>query len=1016
MLYEKSKGSISKELFKNPPCEFRGAPFWAWNGKLDEGEIVRQAGVFKEMGFGGYHIHVRTGLEDEYLGDKFMHCVKTCVDYSKKNDMLAWLYDEDRWPSGFAGGWVTKDPALRQRYLILTRRKAKDAPEYNEDGILVSGSKLLACYKIHSSAGKLCSYKRVEENDPSANAYAYMRVTEAESWHNNTAYVDTLNKKALDKFAEVTYDRYNEVLGDDLGTTCPAIFTDEPQYKEAKAANKIVAWTDDFADTYKQTYGEDILDRLPELFYELKKGYSPVRYRFWNHLSERFTNAFSDNLGEKANAVGLKMTGHMMCEDSLHNQIRYVGDVMRHYRGFGLPGIDMLCSRYEYITAKQCQSAVCQYGKEGMLSELYGVSRWDYDFRMYKLHGDWQAALGVTIRVPHLSMYSMKGEAKRDYPASILDQSPWYKKHNVVEDHFARVNTALTNGHQICDIAVLHTIESYWMLYGSAARGNAKRIKMNYLFQALPEWILKDGLDFQYINESLLPELCPQGGNPLSVGKMQYKAIVVPEALTLRKSTVERLEAFVKEGGKLIFMGKAPVYMDGEPDNRPKELFDKSICIPFEKESLLKELQSFRRVGFYTVEDGKHTDNLIYSLKEKADGQWLFICRVNKERYPDLDVVKERKIKIVVEGEWEPTLWNTVDGNVYAMDYKKEKGITTIFATVCDQDSLLIRLEKGKSKEKKLDAVLATDKVSVKDNVPFTLSEPNVMLLDRAYYALDDKPFTVTQKEILIADNFCRRRLGLTQHGGSICQPWAAEKKPAEHKIRLRFVIPSKINYAEPYLALEDADKAEILFNGTRVSEKPNGWYVDRAIQKVKLPPIKKGKNVLEISLPFGENTNTEWCYLLGDFGVSVCGTVKKIIPMPKTLSFGDIGKQGLPFYGGILTYHSSFVGNGKMAKVRVPVFRAAMVEAETDKQKGDIAYAPYETILRSENGQTKLDLHAYISRQNAFGCIHHPGMTVRGFCISPGTYRSWLPFTRTMFYKLVKEGILETPVVTLEK
>ncbi len=78
----------------------------------------------------------------------------------------------------------------------------------------------------------------------------------------------------------------------------------------------------------------------------------------------------------------------------------------------------MLCDRREFTTAKQAQSAAHQFGYPGVLSELYGVTNWDFDFRGHKLQGDWQAALGVTVRVPHLSWVSMGGEAKRDYPAS----------------------------------------------------------------------------------------------------------------------------------------------------------------------------------------------------------------------------------------------------------------------------------------------------------------------------------------------------------------------------------------------------------------------------------------------------------------------------------------------------------------------------------------------------------------------------------------------------------------------
>lgn len=1022
MLYEKSKGVISEELFKNPPSEFRGAPFWAWNGKLDKDEVVWQAGVFKEMGFGGYHIHVRTGLEDEYLGEKFNECVRACAEDAKEKKMLAWLYDEDRWPSGFAGGFVTKDKALRQKCLQFQRHKEpNDPPVFNEQGKLTSGSKLLACYRIFTFLGKLYYYKRVNEDDRLANAFAYLKMAQKDTdkgdpWYNNTDYVDTLNKKAMDKFADITYGNYKKNIPEFLGNVCPAIFTDEPQFYHGANLFKR-AWTDDFADTYKATYGEDILDKLPELFYELKDGYSYIRYRYWDHVTERFCNAFADNLGQKAEEVGLKMTGHMMMEESLHNQTKAVGEAMRHYRGFGLPGIDMLCSRYEFNTAKQCQSVVCQYGKEGMLSELYGVSRWNYDFRKYKIHGDWQAALGVTIRVPHLSMYSMKGEAKRDYPASIFYQSPWYKKHNIVEDHFARVNTALTGGKQICDIAVIHPIETFWLIYGNLVRGTAKCLLMDRHFEKLSEMLLKRGFDFQFIDESLLPELCAEGSYPLRVGEMSYKVVIVPECITLRKTTVERLETFKKQGGKVVFIGDAPAYMDAMPSRKPKELFEASVDVPFEAEKIFAELEGCRRVGFYDKNTGKHTDNIIYSLKEKADGMWLFMSRAGKERFPDEDAITKQDLKIVVDGEWTATLWNTVDGNVYSVPYTVGNGKTTISAVMWDQDSLLFRLEKGVQKDYPALPEVKDDKtVTVEDDVPYTLSEPNVMLLDRAYYAIDDKPYSKWQMDILLFDNFCRKKAGLLWHAGGICQPWAEEKKPATHKIRMRFVINSEIDYNGAQLALEDADVADITLNGQKVEKKIVGWYVDKSIQKIELSAIKKGKNVLEIVLPFGENTFTEWCYLLGDFGVKVCGAKKTLIPKPEKIKFGKIQNQGFPFYGGKLTYHTSFDGNGKVGTLSVPSFRAALVEAECEGKDVDIAYSPYTAEIDTQKGKTPIDITTYVSRQNAFGCIHHPGMWTRNFCVSPNTYRTSTPFDRTRRYVLLDEGILTVPSVRLSE
>ena len=51
---------------KNDPS-LHGAPFWAWNGKLEKDELVRQINVMKEMGLGGFHMHVRSGLDIQLI-------------------------------------------------------------------------------------------------------------------------------------------------------------------------------------------------------------------------------------------------------------------------------------------------------------------------------------------------------------------------------------------------------------------------------------------------------------------------------------------------------------------------------------------------------------------------------------------------------------------------------------------------------------------------------------------------------------------------------------------------------------------------------------------------------------------------------------------------------------------------------------------------------------------------------------------------------------------------------------
>ena len=1026
MLYKKNSApELTKELFRNPTSEYRGTPFWAWNSDLKSEELQRQIEIFKEMGLGGFHMHVRTGMSTNYLSDDFMQLVKDCVDKADKEKMLAWLYDEDRWPSGAAGGLVTKDEENRARCLLLTTEPCENNGDTDADLIdsRAEGGRngngyLVACYDIMlDEEGCLASYDMIGENDTAKGTkwYAYLKIHASSPWYNNQTYLDTLNPKAVKRFVEVTHDRYKEKVGYGFGETVPAIFTDEPQFTRKKqlpnstdTSDVLLPWTDDIPETFKAQYGSDILPAVPELFWDLPDNKpSLARYRYHDHISERFASAFADTCGNWCRKNGIALTGHMMEEPTLESQTAALGDAMRSYRSFDLPGIDMLCARFEFTTAKQAQSAVHQYGYEGMLSELYGVTGWDYDFRGYKLHGDWQACLGVTIRVPHLSWVAMGGEAKRDYPASIHYQSPWYKKFSYVENHFARVNTALTRGKPVVKVGVIHPVESYWLHWGPNDKTDLIRSSMDEKFLNVTEWLLKGSIDFNFISESLLPELCESGCAPLKVGKMEYDAVVVPDCETLRSTTLERLEAFRKAGGKLIFMGNAPFLEDGIPSERGKKLFDESTVIPFDREKLLTALDDNRTVTL-RLENGKLSDDFIYQLRKDNDCHWLFISRCS-EPY-NKDMVRSSDLRITVKGEVIPYIYNTLNGEIESAEYKYVGGNTVISKEMFDYDSLLLNLVDGKNRIvfSAGEAPKAEKKVSIPSFVPFTLSEPNVLLLDMAEFRVDDGEY-MEEEEILRLDNVARKIIGLPLRGGSVAQPWVVEDEPTEHTLTLRFRINSTIDYKGAMLALEDAEKAKIVFNGNDIPNDIVGWFTDKDIKTVRLSDIKAGENILEITIPIGKRTNTEWCYLLGNFGVTVAGRKAQLVPMPEKLAFGSIVGQGFPFYGGNVTYHLEVEGSS--LQIEATRYRGAIIDVKVDgEKKGDIVYPPYMLSIGGlENGKHKLDITLYGNRYNCFGAVHMANAARQWH--GPDAWRTtedeW-----SYEYILKDLGILSSPVI----
>ena len=1011
MIYDNNKKNkkLDYELFKNPTAEYRGTPFWAWNCDLEEKELLRQIDIFKEMGLGGFHMHCRDGMSTEYLSENFMGLVKACTDHANKNEMLSWLYDEDKWPSGFAGGYVTKDEQYRLRYITFTCN-----PEYSHR----ASAYIIASFDVVlDDKGGLKSYKKVADGDTVEGTRwdIWREISPNSAWYNNQAYVDTLNKKAIERFIETTHEKYFETVGDEFGKTVPAIFTDEPQFTRKSTLsfatskqNISLPWTDDLEESFTAAYGESLIDHLPELLWDLPDGkISTIRYHYHDHVSERFAEAFADTVGAWCDKHGIALTGHMMAEASLHSQTMCIGDCMRSYRSFGIPGIDMLCAYFEFTTAKQCQSAVHQYGKPGMMSELYGVTGWDFDFRGHKLHGDWQAALGVTVRVQHLSWVSMKGTAKRDYPASISYQSPWYKEYRYVEDHFGRVNTALTRGKPCVKVAVVHPVESYWLHWGPNEQTALVREKLDANFTNVTNWLLKGNIDFDYICESLLPSQCEKGSAPLKVGEMAYDVIIVPECETLRSTTLERLEDFAAAGGKLVFMGDAPKYEDAIPSERGKALFDRSRKIAFSKGALLEELYEDRTVEIRDF-SGNYTNTLIHQIREDETGKWLFISHCC-EPY-NKDTARSLGIHIYVKGKYKPQLWDTVTGEIKPIRHDNRGGKTHMILSLYDYDSALIFLENTEEDSgwEPTAAPLPVQVGNLPYTVDYTLSEPNVLLLDMAKYALDGEDLLPVE-EVLRIDRKIRARLGY-QPGKP--QPWVVEKKPCEHTVTLEFTINSEIDYENPYLALEDPDITTIVWNGRPVDLGADGYYTDKSIEKVALPPLKKGENKLRVTYPFGERSNVEAMYLLGDFGVKVAGRLLTVTTLPEKLGFSDLTYQGLPFYGGIVSYHLPVECDTDWdAIVKIPHYTAAVNTVFVDgEKKAVIAYPPYAwDIGVLPAGKHTITINTYVSRRNCFGDVHNadekfswqgPSAWVQGDT-------NW-----TYEYRLRRTGVISTPLI----
>lgn len=1006
---------MREDILKNQPAEYRSMPFWAWNGELKKERLLEEIEVFQEMGFGGFFMHTRCGLVTPYLGKEFMEAVRFCAEEAKKRGMYACLYDEDRYPSGHCGGKVTENPAFMGRQLSLFFAPREDALG-EEEAIREKKPYLVGRYDItFSEENTMYDYTMLSEGETAKNTevWIYSTLLPQSGWFNDANHPDILNPEVTAAFIRETHEKYKVAVGEEFGGAIPSIFTDEPNighmgwFDTASKDEYTMFWTRQLPAIYKETYGEDLLPVLPEVFFNMQGAEKyDVRYRFLDLVAERFKVGFSEQVGAWCEENNLIFTGHFHSEQTLSGQTCTNVDLMRQYAPYHIPGVDMLFAGVELTTAKQAVSAMHQYGRKMCMTELYGASRWSCDFRRYKMQTDWQTALGLTLRVPHLAFYTMEGEAKHDYPASIGVQSPWYRDFPVLENHFARTAAAMREGKPVVKIGVIHPVETYWLGFGTDKKAERRRNRIEETFQNTAQWLLRNHLDFDYISEALLPSLWD---GEKAVGEMQYDAIIVPGCQTLRHTTVNMLETFSQKGGKVVFIGDCPSFVDGKASDAVRSLFTGSVCVPMEKFALVEALETER-----TVEIRKHKNNFnfegseaeayVYGLREDAEGGWLMIAAASpKDEY---DITAPEKLYIRIKGEHKVCLYNTVEGRREALTFTVKDGYTYIEKEVQPLESLLIRIGEVAEPEEK---PVCTKCISLGEKAAYSLSEENVLILDKAEYALDGGAFYEKTDIFKIGDILCET-VGWTPNRGRYTQPYI-DRQEGRHEILLRYRFESEIE-TNAALGIEFLEETDVRLNGKLIEKKTEGYYIDPAIRRLPDLKIQKGENILEIAMPFTWRIQPQVLYILGDFGVCVCGSNARITKREDVLYIGDAAGQGLPFYGGNITYAFEVETVACMVRLSCSFFRAAALKVAVDGEEVGLIFAPpYESpAFRLSEGKHTITVTALGTRENTLAPLHN--------IQEKGWYAYWqyrpAENAHTEGYNLPKLGILKTPSLHL--
>jgi len=515
--------------------EYRSIPFWSWNDKLEPDELKRQIAWMKENGIGGFFMHARSGLKTEYLSDEWFECIKTCADYAEELGMDGWAYDENGWPSGFAGGRLLENEEDRDCYILHT----KGALDKNATvSYLIDGDRL------------------VRTDVDGQGEYLNIFIETA------VATTDILNPDLVKRFLDITHGEYKKRFGDNFSQKIKGFFTDEPQYQRWKTSYSRM-----LPQYFSEHYGIDIMDQLGLLIVE-KQGYRQFRYRYWRAMQELMLNNFAKQLYDWCDKNGVELTGHYAQEDSLGLQMTSNAGVMPFYQYEHIPGIDWLGKETNYeLTAKQVSSAAEQLGKKKVLTETFGCCGWDSSpAELGRILG-YQYVNGINMYCQHLIPYAEYGNRKRDFPAHFSPINPWvregFREFNLA---FTRLGYLLGESVKKTNVAVLHPIRStYFGYYRELEREFFGVEEIEKGFYNTCKMLSSRNISYHYLDETLLAQYGFVDNNKIGCGKAIYDYLIIPPIYTMDTKTEKFIRSYIENGGKVLLMGNKPEFLEAEP-------------------------------------------------------------------------------------------------------------------------------------------------------------------------------------------------------------------------------------------------------------------------------------------------------------------------------------------------------------------------------------------------------------------------------------------------------------------
>ncbi len=675
-----------RERFAQPPAEFGPTPFWFLNDDLDEERLSSALAEMRSKGIAGVIIHPRTGMEIEYLSERFWERLRFICDTLKRLRLKGWLYDEYNWPSGPVGGKLLREhPEFKQRgidYRMVSPSAARTLSRQPPGEILaafaLSGTGIsdrteqFRKGETEAFAGeRALVFFAIEVREPFA-------ATHGAAWtKGETGYLDVLNAAAVQRFMELTHSEYDRHLRQYYGSPLVGVFTDEP-------ANYFgLPYTGSLPAEFRRRFDREFRSALPALVSQLpglplEQGIRD-RTNYFETVRDLYVNSFFRKISEWASERGLIFTGHVNDDDDIGRLPATNVSFYAPLSQMHMPGTDILSDAHGYDTdhpalihanfnPKALSSAAHHCGAGRTLCEIWGGNGWATSPEKLKSVLNWAQGCGVNFVNPHAAFMSLKGHRKRDFPASHFAPQPWWRFYKTFSEYIARLSLLNSAGVHVADILFAFPVKSLWAAFDLKKKNN----KLADFLETVSLALLRHQLDFDY----LFDEVVDSGkveidGERLVVGEESYRLLLLPLSPVFPRKLLELAERFATGGGKILALGyEMPTHDEygGEISLRIESLFGEkqrswvahrqlSADPNSDSNWLVKKINEFVKRDL--VADGPLARNLMYLHRKSGNIHSYFVGNLSE------GVVQAELAFRLLCGK--PQIWNPDNGSVKNM-------------------------------------------------------------------------------------------------------------------------------------------------------------------------------------------------------------------------------------------------------------------------------------------------------------------------------------------------------------